>query len=103
MKDEALGGRVGAASCGDSWNQWVLEGSKCERGESRPTRGHTKLKQKTFKKLIKVKRCLLRVCDELGRKDGHAQGEFVEVIGRHKAKVKVPSLEMIDIGVNTNS
>ena len=50
-----------------------------------------------------AKRCLLRVCDELGRKDGHAQGEFVEVIGRHKAKVKVPSLEMIDIGVNTNS
>ena len=43
------------------------------------------------------------MCDELGRKDGHAQGEFVEVIGRRKAKVKVPSLEMIYIGVNTNS
>ena len=57
----------------------------------------------TFKKLIKVKRFLLRVCDELGRKDGHAQGEFGEVICRRKAKVKVPSLETIYIGVNTNS
>ena len=103
MKDEALGGRVGAASCGASWNQWVLEGSKCERGESRPTRGHTKLKWKTSKKLVKVKKCLLRVCDELGRKDGQARGEFREVICRSKAKVMGPSLEIIYMGVNTNS
>ena len=103
MKNEALGGRVGAASCGDSWNQWVLEGSKCERGESRPTRGHTKLKWKTSKKLVKVKKCLLRVCDELGRKDGQARGEFREVICRSKAKVMGPSLEVIYIDVNTSS
>ena len=43
------------------------------------------------------------MCDELDREDGHAQGEFREVICRRKAKVKVPSLETIYTGVNTNS
>ena len=50
-----------------------------------------------------MKKNSLRVCDELSRKDGQARGEFGEVIRRRKAKVKGPSLEIIYIGVNTNS
>ena len=43
------------------------------------------------------------MCDELGRKDGQARGEFREVICRSKAKVMGPSLEVIYIDVNTSS